>query len=251
MSAEKPAVASFVATLPDDLVWLARHQGSPYTATTCRTMLRALRPDATRHQRDVAETRHDIGTRITDLVTHGAVTTLGRASLAEFLETDCGIDPPDGYEWIRFARDTTAEEAVTYGFSRCRVGARLVRQLELRTLKELAAKPIEVPTEEGATETVAFTPTVAVAKLRRALERLREAAAAPAEPETSPRILARRLREYESVVDEFVEKYEVLESAKVRVTLYAGQVRVQHRPLATSDEFAAIGRLYSELSRVR
>lgn len=248
----EPKAPSFAADLPDDLTWLAEHQGTPYTVHTCRMLLRDLPAAVDKHERDQAEARHALGTKFIDLITHGAVATMNRATVAQFLELDCGLDPDEGYEYVRFAKGVTAEEAVLYRFSRCKVGIRLVRKLGRKGLKELAARPFDVEREDHTTESVAFTPKTPVSKLRWALARLNATPAEPpAEPETPSRTIARRLREMSEVVDAYLDDHPVLEDAALRVTLYAGKARVHHRPLATNDEFVAIAELYLELAKVR
>jgi hypothetical protein len=251
MEATEPKPTSFAAELPDDLTWLADHQGAPYTLHTCRMVLRDLAPAIDKHERDLAEARHALGTRIIELITHGAVATMQRTTIAEFFETDCGLAPDEAYDYIRFAKGATAEQASLYRFSRCRVGISLVQQLGRRDLGELAKTPIEVTDEDGQPVSVAFTPKTPVSKLRWTLARLRDSAKPRAAEETPSRAVARRLRELNELVADFLGRHPVLAAANPKVTLYAGAARVQHRPLTTNDEFAAAAKLYAELAKIR
>ncbi len=69
--------ASFAAELPEDLAWLAENPGSPYSAEACRLILRPLPVALDKHDRELAEIRHEYGTVLIDVIKHGAVAALG------------------------------------------------------------------------------------------------------------------------------------------------------------------------------
>lgn len=232
---------------PAPIAWLEERQGTPYTPSHCRVEVRALQAAAKTEDLTLALTRHAHGTRLIDLLTHGAVTQLGRTSVVDFFELDCGLDARRAYEWIHFADGTTADEARHYGYSRCLAALPLVTLLGKKNLSALSDASLQLTNDDGVVESFTFTPETPVSQLDALVAQLREQATPPQEPS---RNVARRARVMGEVISEFLARDEALEELQPRVTFYAGEARVQHAPMTKPAHFASMAKLCAALAKV-
>lgn len=238
---------------PPEIGWLNERRGEPYGVSVCRTMAREVATDADQEDLSLAAQRHAMGTRLIDLLTHGAPITLGRSTDAEFFELDCGLASRRAYEVINFAHGTTAEEGIAFGYSRCLVGLEIAAFLKVKSLTDLSERELNHRNEKGIVEKVRFSKATTVAKLERVLAQLvagdAPPAVAPIEPPT--KTAERRRRLYTNVVTKHAAEGQPLANCHMKVRMRDGEPRVVHDALSTTEQFEAAERLYRELKKIR
>lgn len=234
---------------PSPIAWLEERQGTPYGASHCRTVARDVQSAGSLEELTLAVARHGQGTKVIDLLTHGAPRVLGRATVDEFLERDCGLEPRRAYEIINYAAGTTEEEAKRFLYSRCLVGVELAKAVGCASLTLLASRELTLTHDDGRVETVRFARTTPVSRLRAVLAQLRTPE--KDEPVAPKGAVARRHRRFEAVVSKHLEASPELGRLNVRAVVYAGRSRVQHAWGESGAEFDALGRLYQDVAKVR
>jgi len=232
---------------PRELAHLEARQGTAWTAATCRSMLREILSTTSGEETLLAVSRHVVGSRLKELLAHRAPQVLGRRTLEEFFEFDCGLDFRRACEIILYADGATEDEGKFYGYSRTLVGVELARRLKVK-LADLAQHELTVQGRDGTVEKIRFGKGTLVTKLRRALAQLPDEA--EDEPAPVPRDAARRYRAMEQVVAEHELRSEVVARLKVRVTLYRRRARVRNDGMTTREEFLAMSRLCADLAKL-